>query len=73
MRTVAYYRERARECRAIARQIQIRDARDQILKMAKEWDAHADEREASLGVAQSPLPDDRERPSGLSGLMLWAC
>lgn len=62
VRTVAYYRQMARECRAVARQIQLRDAREKLLAMAREWDAHADEREASFIMARSPLPDPRLLP-----------
>ena len=48
MRTVAFYRQRAVECRTIAKQVSLRDARDQLTRMAREWEALADEREAEL-------------------------
>jgi hypothetical protein len=57
MKTVCQYRQEARECRELARQIQFRDAREQLLQLAKQWDADADEREASFLLIQSPPPD----------------
>jgi hypothetical protein len=48
MRTVAYYRQRAAECRTIAKQISLKEPRDQLLKMAQEWEGLATEREAEL-------------------------
>ncbi len=48
MRTVAYYRQRAAECRTIAKQISLKEPRDQLLKMAQEWEGLAADREAEL-------------------------
>ena len=54
MRTVAYYRQRAAECRSIGKLVSLRDARDQLVRMAREWEALADEREAELQQRTSP-------------------
>jgi hypothetical protein len=64
MRTVAYYRQRAAECRMIAKQISLNEHRDQLLKMAREWEEHATEREAQLrkqaGAPSAPPVTEQE-------------
>lgn len=51
MRTVQHYRRKAEECRAISKHISLREAREKLLAMAREWDAHAEEREIALRLA----------------------
>ncbi len=48
MRTVAYYREQAAQCLEMAKQMSLKEHRDRLLAMAREWEAHAAEREAEL-------------------------
>jgi hypothetical protein len=45
MKTVLDYRKRARECRALARLISLREQRDQLLETARIWDSLAETRE----------------------------
>lgn len=52
MRTVEFYRKKAEECRDVARQIYLREAREKLLDMAREW-AHAEER---LAIFKTALP-----------------
>jgi hypothetical protein len=48
VRTVTYFQQRAAECRIIARQLSDTGLRNQLLRMAQEWEALATEREAEL-------------------------
>ncbi len=61
MRTVAYYRERAAECRALAKHISLSEPRDQLLRMAREWDSLADDRETELRRKATP-PGTGDKP-----------
>ena len=45
MKTASDYRKRARECRALARLMSLREQRDQLLEMARIWDSLAETRE----------------------------
>lgn len=55
MRTVAYYRKQAAECRAMARQMGLTEDRDRLITMAHEWEKLAEDREAELGLS-APKP-----------------
>lgn len=44
MKKASEYREHARECRALAAQMDSADQRDQLLQMAAHWDNLADDR-----------------------------
>jgi hypothetical protein len=59
MSTVAYYRRQAAECRKRASLTSDGEEQDRLLQMAKEWDRHADEREAQLRKEA----EDRAPPS----------
>ncbi len=59
MSTVAYYRRQAAECRKRASLMGESAEQDRLLQMAKEWDRHADEREAQL----RKKAEDRVPPS----------
>ena len=48
MRTVAYFKRQAAECRALAEQADFTEHRDRLLKVAEDWEALAAEREALL-------------------------
>ena len=48
MSTVAFYRQQAAECRALASLMSDDNEQDRLLQMAKEWDRQADEQEAQL-------------------------
>jgi hypothetical protein len=48
MKTVALYRQFARECAQLARQIQDRSAKQSLQSMSRVWDKLADERAAYL-------------------------
>jgi hypothetical protein len=54
MRTVASFRQQAAACRALARQMDLREQRDRLLEMAEEWEALAAEREAALQAGTEP-------------------
>jgi hypothetical protein len=58
MRTVAYYRTQAAECRTLAEQSGIGEHRDRLLRMAEEWEKLANDREGQLlrRNAQSTTP-----------------
>jgi hypothetical protein len=58
MRTVAYYREQAANCQAIAKQISLSEPRNQLLKVAQEWDKLAADREAELSRSTAPTPEE---------------
>jgi len=57
MRTVAFYRQKASDCREMARQISLNEPRDQLLKMARDWEELAVEREAELRRRSGELPE----------------
>jgi len=44
MKKASEYREHARECRALAAQMESTEQRDQLLQMAAHWDTLADDR-----------------------------
>lgn len=71
MRTVAYFRQQARECREIAKQVSLKDQREMLRRMAVEWEGLARDREAELaGQAKTEpaLQDGPERrPSSHNG------
>ena len=58
MRTVAFYRQKASECREMARQISLNEPRDELFKMAADWEELAAEREArsAADLENSPRP-----------------
>ena len=45
MKTASEYRKHAEECRALAQQMTSAEQRDQLLEMARTWDALAETRE----------------------------
>ena len=60
VRTVTYFQQRAAECRIIARQLSDTGLRNQLLRMAQEWEALATEREAELRKhAQTPAAKNK--------------
>jgi hypothetical protein len=48
VKTVEEYRKQAAECREMAKRTVARDFRDQLERMAKSWEALAEQRERSL-------------------------
>lgn len=61
MKKASEYRKHAEECRALARHVPEGPQRDQLLEMARTWDALADDRDALVQkhpeLAQ-PLQED---------------
>jgi hypothetical protein len=62
LRTVAYFRQQARDCREIAKQISLKDQRDMLQRMAMEWEGLARDREAELAHRASTLPASEDGP-----------
>ena len=56
MRKTEEYVAHARECRALARQMEQGDHRDQLLKMAETWEVLATERERAFRATGEEQP-----------------
>jgi hypothetical protein len=54
MRKTDEYLKHARECRALAKQMEQGDHRDQLLKMAETWEVLASERERTQRATGEP-------------------
>lgn len=63
MRQVIDYRQQAAKCREIAGHLSLAEPRNELLKMAENWDRLAREREARLADEASP----QRRPGRESG------
>ena len=64
--TPAFYRQRADECRALADEISLKHSRDQLLRMAAEWDALAASKEAVLRRHTSGCSSQEEMDRGMA-------
>ena len=63
MKKASEYRKHAEECRILAKQVPEGPQRDQLLEMARTWDALADDRDALIRkhpeLAQT---DEQDKP-----------
>lgn len=64
METVIDYRQQAAKCREIAKHISLREPREELLRMAANWDRLAEEREARLRSARPQLGQEPSDPVG---------
>ncbi|HEX2724240.1 MAG TPA: hypothetical protein VHN20_00305 [Beijerinckiaceae bacterium] len=60
MKIVEEYRKQAAECRNLAKRVGVGDMRDQLERMAENWEALAVQRQRSLRL-QGILPPDRSK------------
>jgi len=65
MKKASEYLKHAKDCRALAKQMESGEQRDQLLKMAETWEVLARERERTLRNRgeEQPLPSVNEKPT----------
>jgi hypothetical protein len=66
MSAIAFYRQQADRCRAMADEIPPMHSRDQLLRMAAEWDALAASKEAVLRRHTSGHSSQEEMDRGMA-------
>jgi hypothetical protein len=64
MKKAGDYLKHAKDCRALAKQMESGEQRDQLMKMAETWEVLARERERTLrNRGEEPLPSVNEKPT----------
>lgn len=62
MKKASEYRQHANECRALAKQVPEGPHREQLLEMARTWDALADDRDALIQKHPELAQSDTKKP-----------
>ena len=62
MKKASEYRQHAQACRQLAARMQHPDEREQLLRMAEQWEQLAKDRARLAGRTEPPNEDDEQSP-----------